>query len=100
MSFDEPNILTPRPGNTAMAVADASAGTARSAVTITPDDDNDLESPTRGIYLGTGGDLKVDMLDDGSQIIFKNMIAGVVYPLRVKRIYETGTTISDILGVY
>ena len=100
MSFDEPTILTPRPGNTAAAVADVSAGAARAAFAITPDDDNDLDSSPRGIYLGTGGDLKVDMLDDGSQIIFKNMIAGVIYPLRVKRVYLTNTSAADILGVY
>ena len=74
-------------------------GPARSATEITPNDTTDLTTPTRGIYLGASGNVKVDMVDSGT-VTFSSMAAGMVHPLRVKRIYATGTTATSIIGVY
>jgi len=72
---------------------------AESAFSITPADDSDLSHVTRGLYVGTSGDVKVDMAN-GDTVTFNSMSAGVVHWLRVKRVYSTGTTASDIVGVY
>lgn len=71
-----------------------------SAFAITPDNDEDLAYVTRGIYVGVAGDVKVDMFGTGTAIVFKDLAAGVVHPLRVKRVYEAGTDATDIVGVY
>jgi len=68
------------------------------AFAITPSNSHDLSYATRGIYVGVSGSLKVDMVG-GSTIIFTNLVAGVIHPIRAKRIYETGTTATGIIGV-
>lgn len=73
---------------------------ANSAFVITPNDSEDLEHNTRGIYIGTAGNLKVDMLSDGVAITFHNLIAGVVYPYRVSHVYSGGTTADNLIGLY
>lgn len=71
------------------------------AVAITPNNDNNLATiPTRGIYVGVSGNIKVDMATTGTAIIFKNLAAGVVHPIAVNRIYATDTTATDIVAVY
>jgi surface protein len=72
---------------------------ASNALTITPNDSIDLiEIPTTGLYVGTGGDIKVDMLDGTTT--FVGLKAGVVYPFEITRIYATGTTATDIVTLY
>jgi allophanate hydrolase subunit 2 len=72
---------------------------AESAFAITPSDTVDLAHVTRGIYVGVTGDVKVDMVG-GSTVTFVNLAGGVIHPLCVKRVYATGTTATNILGVY
>lgn len=71
---------------------------ASSAVAITPDDDTDLTTTTRGIYVGTGGDLAVILADDTVAVTFANVASGIVYPLRVKRVMEASTA-TDLVGL-
>ena len=67
-------------------------------VEITPSDANDLAAITRGIYVGTSGDLAVHDVD-GNAVTFVGLAAGVVHPLRVRRVLATSTA-DDIVGVY
>lgn len=61
--------------------------------------DDTLSKESRGIYVGSGGDLKVD-LADGSTLTFVGLLAGVVHPLRVVKVYQTGTDADNIVAVY
>ena len=65
---------------------------------ITPSNSVDLAQPTIAIYLGTPGDLKIDAVETGTEITFKNLANGVFHPIRAKRVYATGTSASDIIG--
>ena len=58
-----------------------------------------LDRESRGIYVGTAGDLKVD-LADGSTLTFVGLAAGIVHPLRVAKVYNSGTTAGDIVAVH
>jgi len=69
------------------------------AAAVTPNDGADLPNATRGPYVGVAGDVKVDFVDGGTGIILKALAAGIVHPFRVKRVYATGTTATDIVGV-
>jgi len=73
-------------------------GPAEYGFPITPNDTTDLATRTRCVYLGVGGDLKVDLVGGGGTITFVGLAAGVVHPLRIKRVYATGTTAGSILG--
>ena len=70
---------------------------AGAAAAITPHDTTHF-APTRGLYVGTGGDVKVTMLD-GTAITFTAMTAGIVHPLQVVMVFSTGTTASNIVAL-
>lgn len=72
---------------------------AEHAMEITPSNDTDLAISTRGIYVGVSGDLKVDTVG-GSTVVFVNLAAGVIHPIRAKRVHATGTDATNIVGVY
>lgn len=65
---------------------------------ITPSDTEDLAVPTRGLYVGAVGDVKVDMLN-GDTVTFVAMLAGVIHPIQVRRVYATDTDATDIVGI-
>lgn len=81
-----------------MAMDIGSLTSATDAFAITPNDSTDLTVPTRGIYVGTAGHLKVDMLD-GTTVTFNNLAAGTIHAIAVKRVYATGTGASNIIGI-
>jgi hypothetical protein len=72
---------------------------AEGATAITPADATDFK-PTRAIYAGASGDVKVDMANGDSAVTFTGLAAGIVHPLSVKRIYATGTTATSIVALY
>lgn len=72
---------------------------AESAVAITPDDETDLGNNTRALMVNVAGDVVVDFVTTGESITL-TLAAGVVYPLRVKRVRATGTTATGITALY
>lgn len=64
---------------------------------ITPDD-TAIFASTRGIYVGGGGDIHVD-LESGDEVTFTGALTGLIYPLRVQRVYATGTTATDLVAL-
>lgn len=68
-------------------------------VTIDITSTNHDVSTTNSVYVGTAGDLKVDM-DDGSTATFKSVPSGYRLEISIKRVYKTGTTASDIIAEY
>lgn len=67
---------------------------------VTPDDDTDLTTASRGIAFGGVGDLQVIMLGDNTEtpitIPSGVLAAGLIHPLCVSRVCEDGTTATDI----
>lgn len=70
------------------------------AASITPDDNNDLGRHTRAIYVGSAGNVEVNMVTSGSGIVFVGMLAGTSYPIRVKRVLAGSTTASSLVGTW
>lgn len=69
------------------------------AVALTPDDNNDLTTTTRGLYIGVGGNISVILEGDTVAVTFLGVVAGTVLPLRVKRLRLTSTTATDLVGL-
>lgn len=69
---------------------------------ITPHATNELAYVTRGISFGTAGALEVVLEGDTNSVVIPSgaLAAGVIHPLRVKRVVSTGTTASGIVGYY
>lgn len=74
-------------------------GPASKATPITPNDGADIAVATRGIYVGGGGDLRVDMQGGGPPVTFFNVAPSTVQPIRVSRVYATGTTATNLVGL-
>jgi hypothetical protein len=92
------NILEPNSDGSVNVSQKGSKAT--DAVAVTPDDVNDLaQVPTDGLYVGIGGNIKVDMAD-GTTVTFTALKGGVVYPFEVSRIYDTDTTATNIVALY
>ena len=52
------------------------------------------------IYVGGAGNLKVIPAIGGSAVIFKNLPAGTILPVKVVQVLSTATTCSSIIGMY
>ena len=68
------------------------------ALAVTPSDGSDLSGePYFAVWVGTGGDLKVDMASGTGTVTLSNCASGQLIPIMVERIYATGTTASNII---
>lgn len=66
---------------------------------ITPNDSTDLATHARGISFATAGALKIDDMNGNTVTIPSGALsAGIIHPLRVKRVHSTGTTAASIVG--
>lgn len=76
-----------------------STSSAKGVTAITKSDSAFLSTPVRGIYVGTSGDVCVMALS-GEVVTFKNLAAGMIHPIAAQKIFSTGTTATDIVGIY
>lgn len=68
-------------------------------VDITPDDDNDLETPA-DIFIGSAGNITVIPLGGTSPVTFASQPANSILPVRVKRVMSTGTGASNLKAMW
>jgi hypothetical protein len=54
---------------------------------------------TKGLYLGTTGDVVVTMAN-GQDATFKGLASGMIHPICVTKVKATGTNATSILAVY
>lgn len=66
------------------------------AFAITPNDSTDLAEVTLSLYVSVAGAVKVTMFD-GSVVTYATLTAGR-HPLRVKRVWATGTAATGLVG--
>lgn len=69
---------------------------ATGGASVTPSDTDAVDF--NGLYIGGAGDIKVDLLN-GSTVTLSSALAGTIYPLRVTKVYSTGTTATNIVGL-
>lgn len=72
------------------------------AFSITPSDSTVFTQPTRAIYIGSSGNLHVEMLSyDGSntEITFVSAVAGSILPIRVQKVFADSTA-GSLVGLF
>ena len=65
---------------------------------IAPSDVVGLNHATRALYIGQNGNVRVKMIS-GDIVTLANMQGGILYPIRVLQVFQTGTTAADIVGL-
>jgi hypothetical protein len=70
---------------------------AGAAIAVSPHDTTRFE-PTRGLYVGVSGDVKVIMLD-GTTVVFTSLAAGVIHPIQCVLVFSTDTTATNIVAL-
>ncbi|HEY0147557.1 MAG TPA: hypothetical protein VGB70_00990 [Allosphingosinicella sp.] len=88
-------------------MADAFAGgvdsvtaPAMRAVAVVAHDVDALADIPKALFVGTGGDVMLRGAGGGADVLFKNVPDGSVLPVRAQFVRATGTTASDIVGLY
>ncbi|MEM9140650.1 MAG: hypothetical protein AAGB15_12565 [Pseudomonadota bacterium] len=80
---------------------DRSAGLespAYNAVEVTPDDTADLAMHSRGLFVGGAGNIHA-ITAGGDEVTFVNVQPGIL-PVRICRVFATGTTATYIVAVW
>ncbi len=68
------------------------------AEAITPNDSTDLTNSTRAIWIGGAGNVKVDTVE-GDTVTLVGALVGTILPIRARRVYATGTTATNLVGL-
>lgn len=66
-------------------------------IAVAPDDDANLPLVTRAIAVGTEGFVQVTTMMGDTGRIF--IAPGAPFPIRVSRVWSTGTTATEIVGL-
>ena len=77
---------------------------AANAVVVTKSDTIDIPmgtaAATRALYVGTGGNISVEMERDGSAIIFTSVQGGSILRISITRVNSTSTTASNMVALW
>lgn len=78
--------------------SDSLIAPAKHAFAVTPDDNDDLPSATKALYVGNGGDVVVRPVESSQDVVFVNVPAGAILPIRARAI-RTSSTATDMIGL-
>lgn len=67
-------------------------------IEITPNDTQDLSEFSRALNVAVSGMVRVTTVRGDTATI--NIAAGIPFPVRVRRVWQTGTTASGICALY
>lgn len=70
------------------------------AFPVTPNDSTDLATTARALYVGGAGNVSIDDLSGRTAVVFTAVPAGMILPVRAKRVRATGTTATNIVALY
>ena len=80
--------------------ADSVVAPATRGVAVVPHDANALADIPKALFVGVGGDLVAQGVNDVADVTFKNLASGSVLPFRARFVRATGTTAASIVALY
>jgi hypothetical protein len=78
---------------------DTGKGPFSNAAAVTPDNSNDLPFVASALYIGTAGDVTIN-LPNGSPMTFAAVPAGTTIPVRASRVLAAGTSAGSIVALW
>lgn len=70
----------------------------RNPYAVTPSDTVPLPTVPKGIYVGTGGDVRLQGVGATAPVTYVNVPAGAFIAVEVSQVFATGTTASDLIA--
>lgn len=70
----------------------------RSAAAVTPSDSVNLAVPSRALWIGTEGNISVEMVDEGKAVVFTAVVG--LLQIQVTRVNSTNTTATNITAIW
>ncbi|WP_420862182.1 spike base protein, RCAP_Rcc01079 family [Algirhabdus cladophorae] len=67
-------------------------------VAVVPSDTTDLDQASRALNTATSGTVQITTVSGTIATVFVN--AGTTFPVRATRIWQTGTTATNIVAMY
>lgn len=80
--------------------SDSVSDPARRSAALVPSDDHSLERIPKALFIGTGGDILLQCIDDDAPVLFRNIPSGAILPVRAKKIHASGTSASNLVGLF
>ena len=77
---------------------DSSTAPSRKPYAITPSDTAELPDIPKGIYVGTGGDVKLRGVGGSADVTYVNLADGAYIAVRARFVRATGTTAANLVG--
>ena len=74
-------------------------GTALAVTAVHGGSDHSLGATYEAFFIGVGGDISLDCVTSGSNIVFKNVASGQLLPVRATVVNESGTTATNIVAL-
>jgi hypothetical protein len=65
-------------------------------IAFTPHDTNLINPATRGLLIATAGPVAVQFVA-GTTVVIPLLVAGIIHPLSVVRVMDTGTTETSVI---
>lgn len=83
--------------NTRMTGSQAGNDPAVGAIAIDYSGGNQVLDPSgRAVYIATAGNLNV-VMQDGSTVLFSNLVAGQIYAIAIKQVTQTNSTAAGLV---
>ena len=74
-------------------------GTALAVTAVHGGSDHSLGATYEAFFIGVGGDISLDCVTSGSNIVFKNVASGQLLPVRATVVNATNTTATNIVAL-
>jgi hypothetical protein len=74
-------------------------GTALAVTAVHGGSDHTLGATYEAFYIGVGGDVSLDCVTSGTNIVFKNLASGQMLPVRATVVNATNTTATNIVAL-
>jgi hypothetical protein len=74
-------------------------GTALAVTAVHAGADHVLGATYEAFYIGVGGDVSLDCVTSGTNIVFKNLASGQMLPVRATVVNATNTTATNIVAL-
>jgi len=79
-------------------MSDSLASPSRSPFSIVPHDSEPLPTVPKGIFVGTGGDVRLRGVDGNEDVTYRNLPDASYIAVRASYVRASGTTATDLIA--